>query len=134
MKNLICIQCPIGCSLTAEKIGEQWDIKGNRCAKGEDFAINEITDPRRSICSTIRTNFKKVPRLPVRTNGEVPLNTIFSVMEQINSLTLGHPVQIGEVIIENVCNTGINIIATSDLYYLLEGDQNGKRGGLYLNP
>ena len=122
MRNLVCIECPIGCSLTAEKTGEQWDVKGNRCVKGADFAINEITDPRRSISSTVRTNFKTVPRLSVRTQGEVPLNTIFAVMEQINSVSLDHPVHIGEVIIENVSNTGIDVIATSDLYYLLEED------------
>lgn len=122
MRNLVCIECPIGCSLTAEKIGEQWDVKGNRCVKGVNFAINEITDPRRSISSTVRTTFKTVPRLSVRTQGEVPLNTIFAVMEQINSVSLDHPVHIGEVIIENVSNTGINVIATSDLYYLLEED------------
>ncbi|NLM89147.1 MAG: DUF1667 domain-containing protein [Syntrophomonadaceae bacterium] len=122
MKHLICIECPIGCSLTAVKSGEQWEIKGNRCRKGEQFAINELTDPRRSVCSTMKTTYRKVPRLPVRTNGEVPLNAIFAVMEQINAVTLDHPVHIGEVIIENVCNTGINVIATSDLYYLLEED------------
>lgn len=122
MRNLVCIECPIGCSLTAEKSGEQWDIKGNRCVKGLDFAINEISDPRRSICSTVRTTFKKVPRLSVRTQGEVPLNTIFAVMEQINSVTLDYPVHSGEVIIENVSSTGINVIATTDLYYLLEED------------
>jgi CxxC motif-containing protein len=122
MKNLICIECPIGCNLTAEKNGEQWAVKGNRCRKGEQFAINELTDPRRSVCSTVRTTFGEVPRLSVRTNGEVPLKSIFKVMEQINSVTLDHPVHIGEVIIENVSNTGINVIATSDLYYLLEAN------------
>jgi CxxC motif-containing protein len=70
----------------------------------------------------VKTTYRKVPRLPVRTNGEVPLNAIFAVMEKINAVTLDHPVHIGEVIIENVCNTGINVIATSDLYYLLEED------------
>ncbi|HOB12529.1 MAG TPA: DUF1667 domain-containing protein [Syntrophomonadaceae bacterium] len=122
MKNLICIECPIGCSLQAEKTGEQWDIKGNRCRKGEQFAINELTDPRRSVCSTVRTIYKEVPRLPVRTNGEVPLQAIFEVMEQINAVTLDHPVHIGEIIIENVSNTGINVVATSDLYCLLEAN------------
>lgn len=120
MKNLICIECPIGCGLQAKKNGEQWIIKGNRCRKGEQFAINELTDPRRSVCSTVKTIFKEVPRLSVRTDGEVPLKSIFEVMEQINRVILERPVHIGEVIIENVCNTGINVIATSDLIYLLE--------------
>lgn len=119
MENITCILCPNGCNLSIEKLGQEWEIKGNKCPKGKQFAINEITDPRRSVCSTIKTTFKKVPRLPVRTDGEVPLETIFNVMAQINSKNLDIPVHVGEVIIENVSNTGINVIATSDLYYLL---------------
>lgn len=119
MENIICILCPNGCSLSIEKVGEQWEIKGNKCAKGKEFAISEITDPRRSVCSTIKTTFKKVPRLPVKTNGEVPLIDIFNVMAEINSKYVNKPVHVGDVIIENVSNTGVNVIATSDLYYLL---------------
>lgn len=134
MKSLICIECPIGCSLTAQKAGGQWVIEGNRCSKGEQFAVNELTDPRRSVCSTVRTTFPQVPRLPVKTYGEVPLNAIFEVMEHINSITLDRPVHIGEVIINNVSGTGINVIATSDLYYLLEADHHGQWGGLHFKP
>ncbi|MGH4119575.1 DUF1667 domain-containing protein [Clostridium sp.] len=124
MENFTCILCPNGCSLTACKVGEEWEIKGNKCPKGKEFAINEITDPRRSVCSTIKTTFEKVPRLPVRTNGEVPLEDIFNVMADINSKYVDKPVHTGEVVIENVCNTGVNVIATSDLYYLLGEEKN----------
>lgn len=124
MENIICILCPNGCSLSIEKIGQEWTIKGNKCSKGKEFAISEITDPRRSVCSTIKTTFKEVPRLPVKTDGEVPLKDIFNVMVEINSKSLGKPVHVGDVVIENVSNTGINIIATSDLYYLLGAEKN----------
>ncbi len=124
MENLTCILCPKGCSLTACKVGEEWEIKGNKCTMGREFALSEIKNPTRSICSTIKTTFKKVPRLPVKTNGEVPLEITFDVIAEINSKLVGEPVHVGDVIIENVCNTGINIIATSDLYYLLEEEQN----------
>jgi CxxC motif-containing protein len=124
MENITCILCPNGCSLSIEKIGQEWDIKGNKCPKGKEFAISEITDPRRIVCSTIKTTFKKVPRLPVKTNGEVPLKDVFNVMTEINSKSLGKPVQVGDVVIENVSNTGINVIATSNLYYLLGDEKN----------
>lgn len=115
MENLTCISCPNGCNLTAEKVQEKWIIKGNSCPKGIEFAINEMTCPKRSICSTVRTTFKKVPRLPVRTNGEIPLGDIFKVMNEINSVNLKQKVHCGDVVIKNVCSTGIDIIATSDL-------------------
>lgn len=122
MKNLTCIVCPNGCSLSVEKAGEQFIVEGNRCPKGKEFAINEITDPKRSICSTVKTAFKKAPRLPVRTNGEVAVKAIFNVMEQINKIFIDKPIHTGDVIIENVSNTGINVIAASDLCYLLGED------------
>lgn len=122
MENFTCILCPNGCSLTVCKLGQEYEVKGNKCPKGKQFAINEIMDPRRSVCSTIKTTFKKAPRLPVRTSGEVPLKDIFNVMAQINSKTICMPVHVGEVVIENVSDTGVNIIATSDLYYLLGED------------
>lgn len=119
MKNFTCIVCPNGCSLSIEKVGDQWEVKGNSCPKGRDFAISEVTDPRRSICSTVKTIFKKAPRLPVKTSGEVPLKDIFNVMHKINSVQVEKPIHTGDVVIENVCNTGVNVVATSDLYYLL---------------
>lgn len=117
MENLTCIVCPNGCSLSIEKTGEEWVVKGNRCPKGKEFAINEMIDPRRSICSTVRTSFRQMPRLSVKTKGEVPLKDIFNVMEEINSKCINKPVHVGEVVIENVCNTGIDVVATSDLFF-----------------
>lgn len=126
MENVTCILCPNGCSLTIEKVGQEYEVKGYKCPKGREFAINEITNPRRSICSTIKTTFEKVPRLPVKTNGEVPLEDIFNVMVEINSKFIDKPVHVGDVVIENVAGTGINVIATSDLYYLLGEEEYEK--------
>ena len=120
MKNLTCIVCPNGCLLSIEKSNEQWIVTGNKCPKGKDFAINEMINPTRSICSTVKTIYKEVPRLPVRTDGEIPLKDIFPVIKLLSTVVIDHPVHCGEKIIENVFNTSVNIIATSDLYYLLQ--------------
>lgn len=120
MKEIICIVCPNGCLLNIDNKNNEWIVNGNLCPKGIDFGINEMTNAKRSICSTIRTIFKKIPRLPVRTDGEIPKELIFELMKKINSVKLEKPVHSGEVIIENVLGTGVNVIATSDIYYLLE--------------
>lgn len=114
MKGITCIVCPNGCSISIEKNDGGWVVKGNLCSRGRLFAINEMTNPVRSITSTVRTNFQKVPRLPVRSDKEIPLRSIFDVMKSINRVLLDHPVHTGEVILENVCSTGANIIASSD--------------------
>ncbi|OYT14596.1 MAG: molybdopterin oxidoreductase [Bacteroidetes bacterium 4572_77] len=120
MKELTCIVCPNGCLLNVDKKNDEWIVEGNLCPKGIEFAINEMTNAKRSICSTVNTIFKNTPRLPVRTDGEIPKKLIFPLMKEINAVTLERYVTTGEIIIENVLNTGINVIATSDIEYVLQ--------------
>ncbi|MBN4056672.1 MAG: hypothetical protein COA82_09860 [Alkaliphilus sp.] len=122
MRALICIACPVGCKLKVElrthqkeALEDKWAVEGNLCDKGIEFAKNELTNPKRVICSTVKTIFKELPRLPVRTDGEIPKEQIFALMKEINLLVLEHPVTCGEVVLENVLNTGVNIIATMDM-------------------
>jgi CxxC motif-containing protein len=124
MKNMTCIICPNGCLLEVDKHGEEFVVRGNMCPRGRDFGINEMTNPKRSICSTVKTSYKSVPRLPVRTDGEIPLDYIFRAMGEINGISLDHPVHRGEIIIKDILGTGVNIISTSDMYYLL-GEELG---------
>lgn len=119
MKSMTCIICPNGCLLEVDKQGEEFIVRGNMCKRGMEFGISEMTNPKRSICSTVKTSYKSVPRLPVKTDGEVPLDYIFRVMGEINDIELNHPVHGGEIIIKDVLGTGVNIISTSDMYYLL---------------
>lgn len=113
--ELTCIVCPVGCALTVEKEGGEWVVTGNTCKKGRDFAIMEATDPRRTLCTTVKTTDPDMPRLPVRTDGEIPRDMIFSVMELINRIEVKRPVSAGDVIIPDVLNTGVNIIATCSM-------------------
>lgn len=121
MKRVTCIICPNGCEMTIDKNGGDWTVEGNNCPKGKAFALDEMTNPQRSICSTVKTTNESFPRLPVRTDGEVPKDKIFEIMHEINKSIINKPVHNGEVIIENVLNTGINVISESDMFLILEG-------------
>ena len=120
MNELTCIICPNGCSI---KVTYDADgsiiLSGNKCKRGESFAIEEMTCPKRSLTSTVKTSFKKARRLPVKTDRDIPLKDIFSVMSEINMVVLDRKVSVNDIIIENVCNLGANIVATSDTEYLL---------------
>lgn len=120
MKTLTCIVCPNGCTITIDKSGDDFIVKGNMCKRGRDFAISEMTNPKRSICSTVKTTIEGFPRLPVRTDGEVPFGLIFPVMKEINRIVIDKPVHSGEIIIKDVLGTGTDVIATSDIYLVLE--------------
>ncbi|MBP5271641.1 MAG: DUF1667 domain-containing protein, partial [Clostridia bacterium] len=83
--------------------------------RGEQFAINELTDPKRTICSTVATAFPEVPVLPVRVSTDIPKDNIFDVMKEIDKVLVTKPLKRGDVIIENVLGTGADVLCTSDL-------------------
>lgn len=112
MHKLVCIVCPNGCNLTIDKKGEEYDIKGAKCKKGNEFALEEMVAPKRSISSTIKTIYSELPVVPVRTSGDILKKDIFTVMKEINKFTVEKAYDVGEVIIKNVANTGVNIICT----------------------
>ena len=115
-KNLICIICPNGCKIHANiDSAGQLIVSGNKCKRGETFAGTELTDPTRSITTTVKTIFEDTPFLPVRTDGEVPKAMIKKVINELQNFILKDKVKCGDVIIENVAGTKCSVIATLDL-------------------
>lgn len=115
MKELVCIVCPNSCTLHIEDEGKNIKVSGQKCKKGLAFAQNEITNPTRSISSTVATSFKDVPVLPVKVSCEIPKSKIFEVMQAINRVMVHERIGTGDVIIANVCDTGADIVATSNI-------------------
>ncbi len=122
MKELTCIVCPNGCELTIDE--KTLEVKGNKCPRGADFAVNELKAPSRTISSTVKTSFKDVPVLPVRVSKEIPKEKIFEVMKEINRVTVDKRIKSGDVVIANVLGLNVDVIATSDI--LLNEEHYGK--------
>ena len=115
-KELICIECPNGCPLTATRdLAGLWQISGARCKKGEHFALTELTAPMRTIASLVKTSWKHAPVLPVRVSGPIPKESIFPVMAEIQKLCLTEPVGRGDVIVKNILGLGIDLISESNI-------------------
>ena len=113
MKEFNCIVCPRGCLLHVEENDGEFTVTGNTCPRGAAFAVSEMTEPKRTICSTVKTAFPEAPVLPVRVSEDIPKDRIFDVMREINAVTLSERVGRGDVIIENVLGLGVNVISTS---------------------
>ena len=113
MKELVCIVCPRGCTMTLEGEGKDVKVSGNSCKRGAEFAVSEMTEPKRTICTTVRTAFPDVTVLPVRVSKEIPKDKIFDVMAQINKVTVKERVKRGDTIIKDVLGLGADLIATS---------------------
>lgn len=110
-RDLVCIVCPQGCRLTVTEENGVYTVTGNTCKRGEAYGIKEVTAPRRVITSTVALTGGRIPRLPVKTNGDIPKELIFECMEEINRISVTAPVKMGDVVLENVLDTGVDIIA-----------------------
>lgn len=115
IKNITCVTCPMGCGITVEldDKGEVISVTGNTCKRGEIYAKNECTHPQRSLATTVKVNGGIHNVVPCKSKGALPKEKIFDCMEQINKAEVKAPVTLGDVLIENVCGTGIDIVATN---------------------
>ena len=111
-RNLICIGCPLGCPVTVTIDGDDINVTGNTCPRGADYAKKEVLSPTRIVTSSIRVNGGEIARVSVKTKSDIPKSKIFEVMEKIRSTRVDAPVAMGQVLIENCADTGVEIIAT----------------------
>lgn len=115
-KELICIGCPLGCNLTVEMDGGQVvSVNGNTCKRGDDYARKELTDPRRIVTSTVPVAGGNLPVVSVKTASDIPKGKIRECLCALKGVTLTAPVQIGDVIVENVADTVVDVIATKSI-------------------
>ena len=115
IKEMVCVSCPIGCMLTVElnDKNEVLSVKGNTCKRGEQYAVDECTNPVRMLTTTIKVSGGKLPVVPVKTSKPVPKGRMFDCMAEINKAVIKAPVKIGDVVIENICGLGVDIVATN---------------------
>jgi CxxC motif-containing protein len=107
-KQFICICCPRGCHLTYK----DGVVTGNTCPRGAVYGVQEATNPTRIVTSTFKVNDKIIHVLPCKTSGPIPKGKIFEVMQEIDKVNIPLPVEEHQVIIANVLNLGVDIIAT----------------------
>ncbi len=112
MKELICIICPKGCRL---KVDENFNVEGNSCIRGVSYAKAELTNPTRMVTSTVLIKNGVINRLPVATSNAIPKDKIMDVMSEINKQKVIAPIYVGDIIIKNVLNLGVDIVATREV-------------------
>ncbi|MGH4124057.1 MAG: DUF1667 domain-containing protein [Clostridium sp.] len=115
-RELTCIGCPVGCALTVELSGnEVISVSGNTCKIGENYGKKECTNPTRVVTSSVLVTNGKSAILPVKTEKDIPKNLIYDCVGALKNVVVKAPIHIGDVVLKNVLNTGINIIATKDI-------------------
>lgn len=112
-REITCTVCPLGCTLgiTCEA-GKVTGVSGYSCKRGLEYGWTESTDPRRMLTTTVRIEGSALPVLPVKSEKPLPKNLLPDCMNVINKVKLKVPIRTGDIIIRNILDTGINIVAT----------------------
>lgn len=110
-REFTCIVCPLGCKITAELDENKKivNITGNTCKRGSDYVEAELTNPVRMVTTTVRAENDEI--VAVKTASSIPKDKIFECMKVINSIKVNLPINIGDVIIKNICGTGVDVIS-----------------------
>ena len=113
MKQLItCISCPVGCRMEVViEDGKVTSITGNGCKRGEVYGRQESISPERMVTAVVPVTGRRMP-LSVKTKTPIPKKDIANCMREIRALKLDPPIRMGQVVLENVCSSGVPVIAT----------------------
>ena len=115
-RKLTCIGCPMGCPLTVVMNGEEVvSVTGNTCKRGAVYARKEVTNPTRIVTSTVRVSGGNIDMVSVKTKEDIPKGKIFDCVKALKGITVPAPVHIGDVILRNVADTGVDIVATKNV-------------------
>lgn len=117
-KTLICICCPIGCTIEAELEGNHvLSVHGNSCPRGEKYAKSELSNPVRTLTSTVRLTGSATGAavVPVRSAREIPKGKMLDCMKELSRVSIPAPVHIGDTALKNAAGTGVDIVVTRDM-------------------
>ncbi len=111
--ELVCILCPRGC-----RISRSQPEKGGLCERGREYALSEIKDPRRTLTTTVKlrgtgTDVWPEKLVPARSREPIPKGIWKEAMKKIRDLSVNAPVKEGQILLENICHTGIPLVASA---------------------
>lgn len=117
-----CTTCPSECLLTVEverdadgAVVEARSVTGNSCPRGDKFAHQELICPMRVLTTTIAVSGGDEALLPVRTAEAIPLALHAQAMNLIRGLVVNAPIRIGDVVLEDLLGTSIDLVASMDI-------------------
>ncbi len=116
MRELICINCPLGCNLKVDDTDlNNIIVSGNTCPRGAKYGKDEILNPKRMVTSSVKVMGGIEAVVSVKTYEAIPKELIFELLDELKKIEVKAPIKIGDVIIENALNTGVNVIATRNI-------------------
>lgn len=113
-RNVTCIICPRGCAMKVTEEAGKLLVLGNTCPKGEQYAMDECTNPVRTVTSTVRVSNRKDTMVSVKTAAPVPKGMMMNVMRMLRQTQIQAPVSIGDVVLTGVFGTEVIVTKAID--------------------
>lgn len=114
--SITCLICPMACQVCVivNKKGRIVSVENAHCKRGEEYARQEAINPVRVLTTTVRIDSKdkEHPLLPVKTIQPIPKELLIKAMCELSEISIKPPVNYHDVVLENVANTGVNVVAT----------------------
>ena len=108
-RELICIGCPLGCMISVELEGKEVkNVTGNTCPRGKVYAEKEVTNP-------MRVSGGDKVSVSVKTKSDIPKGKIFDVVRDLKDVVAKAPIKIGDILVKDVAETGVDIVATANV-------------------
>ena len=121
VKEVTCIVCPNGCTITAkaEARGDGTyavrSVQGASCPRGTAYVEQELTDPRRTIATSVPVKGGELPLASVRLTAPIPKGEIFAALEAMKRCVLTAPVEAGTVVISHLLGYEADVIVTKSV-------------------
>lgn len=112
-REMICIECPLGCALSADiENNKVAATRGNKCPKGETYAVSEVEAPQRFFTATVLADNLEIKMVPVKTAMPIPKARIIEAALEVRKIRVSKPVSAGEPIVRNFLGLGVDLVAT----------------------
>lgn len=113
MEKIVCVLCPMGCKIKYNALnGKIVSLEGNRCPRGVSYLEDELREPKRIVPTSVKVINGEMPLASVKTSKPIPRRLIPQFMQVVKNVEVEAPIKVGDVIIENVLDTGANVVAT----------------------
>ena len=111
--NIVCTSCPVGCRLTVfEDKDGNIEVEGNVCKRGKNYAVDEFSNPKRMVTSSVKVSGGQYPLVSVKTDKPIQKALVPEALKIIKNSKVKAPVNIGDVIAANIDGTDVSIVAT----------------------
>jgi len=111
-KEIMCVLCPNSCHLKIEydeNTKTITSLTGGTCKRAHDFALQEITNPMRTLTFSVLVSGGTLPLVSTRSEEQIPLTDISKYTAKLKELQLSAPVISGDVVYQD---DSCKIIAT----------------------